>query len=389
MKKQRSVLAVILSLIVILLPCSAFSEGSDGDDLEDELLRQIEGIDFSSWDEYFYDLSSFGIFDAGSVKELVFTVADEGGAGDPASFFDSVLLLFKAELKKASGAIALLCAYGFLTALSVIVPDDGIKRTVSAVLSASAVAAAVGMLLSLVSTAETALAETGSLAEKTAPIICASLTAVGSAASLSVFSPILTLLSDGVIMVSERIVMPIVILCGILSAVSVITEGERLDNAVSFLRKAIKWILGLVSTVYFGVVAVNGLTSAARDGVMIRTSKYALDKMVPVVGGMIGGTVDSVMGCALLIKNGIGTCAILLLVFLIVRPMIVLAAGSFIFRVSAAVCGAVSDKRVVKLYKGCAETATNLFACVAVSGSMFLLTILAVIASGGYAAGLW
>ena len=95
------------------------------------------------------------------------------------------------------------------------------------------------------------------------------------------------------------------------------------------------------------------------------------------------------MGCALLIKNGVGTVAIIILLTIIIRPAIVLAAGVFIFRISAALCQPVADTRVVKLFSGASEITSYLFACVAVSGCMFALTMLVFIAAGGISAGLW
>lgn len=385
----RKIPILTITVIVLLLPVGIKAEGSGEDDIEEELLRQLEGIDLSLWDEYFDSLASFEPFAAESFDQLVFELAGGQNEGDPGGSLRIIKSMVISELKKASGGAALLCACALLSSLSAILPGEGMKRPFSVVLSSASVVVSAGMIISLIDTAKDALDKMGRLTEKTAPIICASLTAMGSGSSIKVFDPVLTLLSEGVIVSSGRLVMPLIIICGILSCVNAITDGDRLYGIVSFLRKAVKWILGLISVVYFGVIAVKGLNAAAKDGVLIRTSKYALDKMVPVVGGMIGGTVDNVMGCALLIKNGIGTCAIIILVSVIAKPVIILAAGAFIFRLSAAISGAVSDKTVINLYKSCAETVSNLFACVAVSAAMFILTIMVIITSGGYAAGLW
>lgn len=389
MKNLKTIILILTSVLLILFSSEVYAEASGEEDIEEEIKRQLEGIDFSDWDGYFEEIAASGSVNAGSITEYVFRLVDSGTSENPGSIFDTVVLMIKNEFRKTAGASALLVSSAILTCFSVVIPDEGVKKTLSVALCASSVIISVGMLGSYITVAEKTMTSMSDLSEKTAPIISASLAAVGSGASLRIFSPVFTLLNHGVIMTVKRIVLPLVVAFGVLSGVSVITEGERLDGLISFLRKSVKWILGLISTVYFGVIAVNGLTAGARDGVMIRTSKYALDKMVPIVGGMIGGTVDSVMGCALLVKNGIGVCAMLILLFKIAKPVIVLASGAFVFRVSAAVSGAASDKRVVKLYKCCAEAVTNLFACVAVSGAMFLLTILMILASGGIAAGLW
>jgi stage III sporulation protein AE len=104
---------------------------------------------------------------------------------------------------------------------------------------------------------------------------------------------------------------------------------------------------------------------------------------------MVSGTVDTVMGCALLIKNGVGAIAILILVSVLARPLVILAAGIFVFRLAAAVSQPAADERTVRLFSNAAETVSLLFACVVSAGCMMAVTMLVFIASGGISAGLW
>ncbi|MBR0135946.1 MAG: stage III sporulation protein AE, partial [Clostridia bacterium] len=246
-----------------------------------------------------------------------------------------------------------------------------------------------GMLASLCGIASAAVKSIGDLVAATMPIISALLVSIGAPASAGVFRPLMTFLSGTVVITICGAVLPLTLACGITAVADSLTEGSRFAELVKLLKKSVKWLLGLISTVYFGMTAVRGMTVAAYDGVSVRTAKYAVDKLVPVVGGMVSGTVDTVMGCALLIKNGVGAIAILILVSVLVRPLVILAAGIFVFRLAAAVSQPAADERTVRLFSNAAETVSLLFACVVSAGCMMAVTMLVFIASGGISAGLW
>ena len=95
------------------------------------------------------------------------------------------------------------------------------------------------------------------------------------------------------------------------------------------------------------------------------------------------------MACALLIKNGVGAVALLILLSILIRPLVLLVSGMLIFRVSAALCAPAADPRVTRLFKNAADAVGGLFACTAVTGAMIMLTVLVFVTSAGISAGLW
>ncbi|MBQ3849406.1 MAG: stage III sporulation protein AE [Clostridia bacterium] len=396
MKKNTMLILIVILMASIALNAEAAAYGSsetDGgsipNELSDELSRQIDELDLEGWNEYFDDIGSIMHFDIDSIDELLLRYANDGSLESPTAIWDVVFGLFKKELNKSTGAICMLTAAAMLTALSGIISIDGIRHSLAFILCGTAVTLTAGVFASLCGIAKNAVEVTGELTERTMPIMSAMLVSLGANASAGIFRPLLTFLSGTVVGVIDRAVMPLVLAGGVLCIVDSLTDGSKLSEIVNLAKKTAKWMLGLLSTFYFGMTVLQGLNVAARDGISIRTAKFAIDKLVPVVGGMVSGSVDNVMGCALLIKNGVGTVAIIILLTIIIRPAIVLAAGVFIFRISAALCQPVADTRVVKLFSGASEITSYLFACVAVSGCMFALTMLVFIAAGGISAGLW
>lgn len=389
---MRARLFVVFAAVLVAaaLPFSAAAEGAQGDDdVADELKRQTDELELDGWDEYLDRIASLVDPSAASMKEIVLRLSEEGGLSGPGAVVEMGGKVLREEAKRTAAAAAALAAAALVTSFAGLVSDEGMKRLLSTLLLTATVTLTAGMYLDFAKTAADSVGEAERIAEKAAPVMSALLVSLGAESSAGLFRPLMVFLSDSVIAVIEKAELPLVLAGGVFAIVDALTDGAALSKTVRLIARLSKWLLGLVSVFYFGMTAVQGLTVATRDGVSLRTAKYAIDKLVPVVGGMVSGTVDSVMGCALLVKNGVGLAVILILLAVLFRPLVKLAAGIFVFRLAAAISEPAADPRAARLFSNAAEMTEHLFACAAVTGTMLALTVLVFIASGGVTAGLW
>lgn len=357
-------------------------------ELSDELSRQTELLDLSPWERYFADAKAFLGRSFQSVDEALVSLA-EGGGEEPGGILSAAAAAAVRELRPALASCAVLVLAGLLTTMASGVPDEGIKGTLTLALLAVCAGAALERFISLAHTAFEAVSMTSDFAESTLPVVSTLLTLTGADAAQGLFHPLMSFLSGTVIAVISRAALPLSCACGMLRAADPIAGEGRLAGLSRLISRAVKWLLGLVSAVYFAVTQVRGLNAAARDGVAVRTARYAIDRLVPVVGSMVSGTVDGVMACSLLIRNGAGTLALILLFSAALKPLMVLGFGALSFRAAAALCRPACGPRVYALYSGLADTASELFACTAAAVLLLTLTLCVFLASGGAAAGLW
>jgi stage III sporulation protein AE len=391
MKISKPLFAALAVLAALFLPPAvnaADAAETPDTELREEMERQLGEVDLSTWEEYSDSLEILGMGGISSIKELIISCA-EGENGEAEGLFSILEELVRKELKRAAAYAAALTAAALVTVIPAVIADDGIKPVFALALCTVSVSLCAGVFASLGRIAYGTVSGAAKLIEASAPILSALLLALGQTASLSFLRPLMLFLSGTVVGIVEKAALPIACAGGVIVIVDSLTENERLKGMISLAKSAVKWILGLVSAFYVGIAALNGMTAASRDGVSVRTAKFALGRIVPIVGGMVGETVDSIMGCALLIKNGAGSVALILLAALTVRPLAVLAAGSLVFRAAAAVVSPFADARTVRLYSGLGEIAALLFACTAAVSALLMLTVLIFLASGGLAAGLW
>ena len=88
-----------------------------------------------------------------------------------------------------------------------------------------------------------------------------------------------------------------------------------------------------------------------------------------------------------MLKNGVGTAALLIIAGMLLKPALELLCGMLAFRITAAVLEPFSDERIVKMLDGIADTVSLLLACTAAAAAMFTVTVVMAIAAGGAFAG--
>ena len=114
----------------------------------------------------------------------------------------------------------------------------------------------------------------------------------------------------------------------------------------------------------------------------IRAAKYAVDNFVPVVGGMFSDTMDTLVGCTLIVKNALGVAAVLVLVGALVGPLLRTLAVVFMLRLSAALLEPIADGDIVCAIGDFFKDGRAVFHHHAVCGTMYFLLIVQVLLVG-------
>lgn len=264
---------------------------------------------------------------------------------------------------------------------------SGVNEIAGFVCQCFAIGVAMVSFLSLADLARGAIERTSTFVELAFPALLTLLTAGGGIASAGIFQPAMTMLCSGVSVALQTVVLPVILMGGVFGMLNNITGKVQLGQFFNLSKTVAKWMIGLISTLYFGVTSLQGLTAASFDGVSIRTAKFALDKMVPIVGGMVSGTVDTVLGCAVLVKNAVGVAAILIAFGIVIVPLVRIGIGMLSFRLAAAVCEPIADARIPKMLASLADVLTYLFAAAASLSIMFMITVGLIMGAGNAAVG--
>ena len=216
------------------------------------------------------------------------------------------------------------------------------------------------------------------------PLLVTLLAAVGGTASSAFYHPAVMAAAGSMTALIEHVTMPLAVCVAMLSMVGGFSEGLRVSRLCRLLRQAANWTLGLGFTVFIGVMSVQGLSAAAVDGVSIRTAKYAMDHFIPIVGGMFADTVDTLVGCSLVVHNAVGALGLMVLLGALMMPLLRTVMTLFLYRAAAALLEPMADGPLCRTIGGYADVFSLLFIIQLSVGAMFLVLIAQLITVGNW-----
>jgi len=207
------------------------------------------------------------------------------------------------------------------------------------------------------------------------PLMITLLAAVGGAASSTFYEPAVMAAAGSMTALVQQVTMPLAIGVAVLTMTGGISDSFRVSRLCRLFRQAACWTLGFGFTVFIGVMSVQGLSSAAVDGVSIRTAKFAMDRFIPIVGGMFADTVDTLVGCSLVVHNALGVLGLVLLLGALLVPLLRVVMTLFLYRAAAALMEPVADGPLCRAIGSYADVFQLLFVIQLSMGAMFMLLV--------------
>lgn len=188
------------------------------------------------------------------------------------------------------------------------------------------------------------------------PILITLMLTTGSIASASLLEPIILFIITFIGNFITTVLIPFVLFSTALNIVSKVSERIQVDKLSKFFNSTVVWILGIVLTLFIGVVSVEGSLSSTVDGITAKTAKAAVSNFIPVVGKILGDAVDTVIGCSNILKNAVGIIGVIIIVGICILPIIKLAVLMGLYYLAGAICQPIADSKIVKLLEEMGNT---------------------------------
>lgn len=146
------------------------------------------------------------------------------------------------------------------------------------------------------------------------PIMISLMVYTGSVVTSGVIEPIILFIINFIGNVIQSILIPLVLIITVLAIVSKVSNKIQIDKLSGFLKSGVVWFLGIILTLFVGIVSLEGTLSSSIDGITAKTTKAAVSTIIPVVGKVLGDAVDSVLGCGVILKNAVGVVGVLIII---------------------------------------------------------------------------
>ena len=212
------------------------------------------------------------------------------------------------------------------------------------------------------------------------PTFTMSMSFSGQITTAAGFYSMTFLLIYGMEWVMQYLVIPAVQIYVALELMNYLTEEELLSKMTDLLKSGVAWVMKLLFTVVVGINVVQNLLTPVIDtfktGVIAKTAG-----MLPGLGASINAVTEIMVGSGIIIKNGIGVAAIIIILALCAGPLVKVGVMAFLYKVLAAMIQPVSDKRLIGCISSAGEGGRLLGKAVVTTTVMFLVTIAMVTAA--------
>lgn len=266
------------------------------------------------------------------------------------SMLESVSGIFQEWRKSAiddfRGIIsALIIPASVLLVLKLVLPGSNSSQKVSLfVCRVSCISALASAFIQMRDVAEKLLLALLKCSEILTPIMFAAISLAGGESASIIMKPVAAFCAE--------IIQKLLVHWGIIlsSAAAVIAVAGNLSENISLKRlhdlfcHILNWGAGGLMAGFMAILSIQGHLSAGRDSVAARTARYAIEGIIPVVGGNVSDSLDAILSTAYIVKNAIGISGLALLVTICIVPILQLLSFSLFLKVVSAITEPLGDK---------------------------------------------
>lgn len=128
------------------------------------------------------------------------------------------------------------------------------------------------------------------------------------------------------------------------------------NEGLKRIAGTLKWVVTSILTVlligFVGYLTVSGVIAGTADAVAVKTAKFAVSSMVPVVGGILSDAAETVLAGAGILKNAVGVFGMLAILSMCLVPFLQLGVHYLSYKVTAALSATVAEGRISGLIDG-------------------------------------
>ncbi len=383
MKRKYTILAIVMIAIAVFFMFPQQIHTASADELSESIEDQLENIDMSELEEFFDNLEEKP--ENKNFLGYVYGMLKGEYDMDYSSILNYALQVFFSKVYDILPvfvnviAIAIFC--GIINSAKGAFLNESITDIIFFVCFSSIILLLAGRIYSIFENINITIENISKLTQIMSPIIFTLMVASGGTVSAGIYKPAVTFLSGAIIYIILYVIIPLIGIMTVFSAISNFSGSLKLKKFADFASSLIKWIIGLIITVFSLFMTVQGISGATFDGISLKAAKYAISNSIPLVGGFLKDGFDLVIAGSILIKNAVGVAVIFVLFYIILSPLLYMAAFSLLLKLTAAITEPIADMRISDFCVSVSKSISYMLAALLTVGFMLFITVLLMIFS--------
>ncbi len=342
---------IIIFTLIIILTINTYSKASQNEEnVEETIKEQQETFGINSFienakeytGEFFEDINISNILNSAVSGDV-----------DNSTIYQKILNLFGNELKTGIktllSILIIIIIHSILKSISENLENDTISTIIYYVQYIAIVTIIMSNFTDIVQMVRDTANNLVGFMNCLVPILLSLMIYTGSITTSSILEPIILFMINFIGNLIETIFIPLTLIIAVICIVSKISDKVQIEKLAKFMKSSMVWVLGIILTIFVGVLSIEGTLSSSVDGITAKTAKAVVSSAVPIVGKILGDAVDTVLGCGIVLKNAVGFVGVIVIIGICIMPIIKLGILTICYKLASSVCEPIADGKIVSL----------------------------------------
>ena len=313
MNIQKKIIVSLILIIAIILKLNTSYCDDDVDNNTIESQQEIFGINSfienskKYTGEFFSDVNINDILNSAIQGKI-----------DNSNMYKKILNLLGTEIKTGIRSLisilVIIIIHSILKSVSESLENDNISKLIYYVQYIAIVTIVMSNFSDIINLVKETTVNLVGFMNTLIPVLISLMLYTGSVTTTSILEPIILFMINFIGNLIQDILIPVMLIITSISVVSKISDKIQIEKISKFLKSSTTWLLGIILTVFVGVVSLEGTLSSSVDGITAKTAKTIVSSSIPVVGKILGDVVDSVLGCGVILKNAVGFLGVIIII---------------------------------------------------------------------------
>ena len=360
----RLFLLLLLFCLALALPAAAEGDASGGSALDELYEEQLEA---SGADELWDSLPN-------QTRTLLDTLgitqfnADSFSSLTPEGVSDSLLTLLTEQaalpLRTTGILLGVVLLYALMEGMRETIKEEALSKVFGVICALTACTALLLPLSGCIGRVRDAAESTSVFMFSFVPVYSCVMLASGQPMGAASYQTVVLFAAELISLAATNLIVPLMTVSLALGLTGSFSTGMKLDAAGGMINKACSWLLGLTTTLFVGLLSLQGL-----------------------VGAALSEAFSSVQGCLSLLKSTLGGFGILATALIVLPPLLECALWSLSLSLCTMMAEMFSLSSLSALFKAAQGVLKTLMGVLAAcSLFMIIATTIVTMAGGGAAA---
>lgn len=212
------------------------------------------------------------------------------------------------------------------------------------------------------------------------PVFASIAAGSGNLTAAGVYNIILVLIAEIAVQIASGFLMPLLSLCIALAIVDSLNPTISLSSLIEGIQKAVTWSLGLMMTIFVGLLSIQSIIGNSADSLSVKAGKFMVSSFVPVVGGAISDAYTTLKGSFGLLKGGVGGVGIMVILIMVLPTIITIGLNRIVIGIASIGAEVFNVKGLAKLFKNISSITSIAFSVIISFSIMFIVSTAVIMA---------